>query len=451
MARRLDLRACGLLLLLLLVARVPLARGVVPLEGTFVGARLAAHAAAGAGPVFNPVPGDPQLAHPVESPLRLALVTSAALAGLSPLGASLGLALAAELAAALLLLTLLADRPRAAAAAVALLAATPALGQVTAGGGTGPLALLCVLAACAAARAPSGLVTGLFAGLAAAAAPEAALVLPGIWLVRRGEASRMASEALGFLAVVGVAAWVLLRVNGDWRPAPLLVGAPVWGPALPNVGWVGPLLLAGLLLVRRGAGLSTLAPLLVVAGVGVLPWLALGASLDARAAYLPLAGAAVVAGVGLDTLLARLGGPLRMAAATAAVTLGALSLPRAGAVLQARVWEPLARWADENQVGGARLLASDPGFAGWYTDAVVQACNPDPQGLVGQLITLQPKYLLLRAERSPVAALRSHGDLARAWYPIERFSVGGATALEPELGTLPARASGDYLLYLRRL
>ena len=449
--RRPDLRTCGLLLLLLLAARIPLARGVAPLEGTFVGARLAAHAAAGAGPVFNPALGDPQLAHPVESPLRLALVTRAALVGLPPLGAALGLALAAELAAALLLLALLAERPRAAGAAVVLLAATPALGHVTAGGGVGPLALLCVLAACACARARSGVVTGLFAGLAAAAAPEAALVLPGIWLARRGEPARMLPEALAFLAVVAVAAWTLVRITGDWRPAPLLVDAPRWGPALPNVGAAAPLLLTGLLLVRRGSGIGPVGPLLVVAGVAALPWLVLGPSLDGRAAYLSLAGLAVAAGVGFDGLLMRTNGWVRAVAAATVVALGAITLPRADADLHARIWEPLAAWAEENEAGGAYMLASEPGFAGWYTEAVVQGCNPDPQGLVAQLVTLQPKYLLLRAERDPGAALRSHGDLARAWYPIERFSVDGATALEPELAALPERAAGDYLLFLRRL
>lgn len=448
----LSLRGALLLLVLLLAARGAAVLGTPPHDTTFVSARVARHAAEGLGPLYNPGRHLPQPSRPVESPLGLALLAGLAAVGLPPLAASRGLAVGAELAAVALLLALLRRRPVLAAAVVVLLAATPELGAVVGGGGTPPLALALVVAAAAAAARGWSVGTGVLAGLASAAATEAALVLPGIWLTWRRTPARLLVETLVLGAVAGASAWLLVRWTGDWRPTPLTRGLEGWGPAAPGPGAV---VLGALALLGRGRGVpAALRPLLVVGALAAVPWLVVGESLAPRAAYLPLAVLVLPAAAAAERAVLRLERPrLAAVAALALVAGGTLALPRRGPRLEERVFGPLARWGEEADLEGlrARLLASEVGLAGWYLGGVVQPAAHDPVTLAAQLRLLDPEYLLLRTARPELAALRSTGDLSRGWYPVERFSVAGETALEPNLEALPEEARDDYLLFCRRL
>ncbi len=453
---RLPLWAALLLLLLLLVAHGPAARGVAPFDTTFVGARLANHAASGVGPVYNPGLNVPQPPQPIASPLALGLVTCATWAGVPPLRASRGLALLAELAAAALLLAFLGHRPIVAACAVLLWAAIPQLGVVVAGGPGMPLALALALLACCTAAGPRGAMAGVWAGLAASAAPEAALVLPGIWLTWPRRIGRMGAEAMAFTAVVGTMAWAMIHWTGDWRPTPLIRDTIQWGTTLPGLAAV-PITVLGLAglrsLARGGTRERVFLPLVMVGILAALPWLFFGGSVHPRAAYLPLAILIVPASIALEAPSRAVGRPAFVLVAVAALVGGYVSVPRNESSLRREIWEPLGKWAgDENVAGsGAQMLASEIGFAGWFTGCLVQPAASDETRLVAQLLTLQPEYLLLATGREELSALRSSGDLARAWYPIERFSLDGAATLDPELQSLPTHPADDYLLFRRRL
>ena len=439
---------------------------VAPLEGTFITARIAAHAAQGVGPFFNRPSLAPQPPRPIESPLALALVTAEAWAGLPPLEGARATALLAELAALALLLGLLREQPLTAALSALLIAAAPELARDVAGGGTGSLALLLLLMTCVAAREHRPLLVGVLGALAASASPMAIFVLPALWLIHPQRPSAMLASIGGFVAVSGLASWALYALTGDWRPTPLVRGGLRLGPGTLGPGaWVvfGGTALAGL---RRGsfARLAEARPLVLAGLLALLPWLVLGRSLELRAAYLPLAASLPLAAAAVADLLSPRFTPRCLPTGIGArsvasilglglVVGGVLTLPRRRASLRQGLWEPLRAWSERAGVsaGEGEILAKDLGWVGWYSGGVVREAAPRPLGLIAQLAVLQPEYLLLPAAQSPLATLRSSGDLARAWYPIERFSLDGRTRLDPELEGLPERTDGDFILFQRRL
>ena len=61
-----------------------------------------------------------------------------------------------------------------------------------------------------------------------------------------------------------------------------------------------------------------------------------------------------------------------------------------------------------------------------------------------------PDYLFVTAVRRRIRALRERDAVARAYYPICRFSVRGETELEPELEDLPEGWVQDYIVFRRR-
>lgn len=443
---RLGPRATGWLLLVLLVARGPLCQGVPPSESAYVAARVASHLEEGRGARFNPSYDAPQIPRPVESPLALALVYVAATFGFDPLDAQTFLPRLAELAAAVLLLRLLSHRPWLAVAAVALLAGADPLAVASASGAPASLAFLFLVLACATHRSGGPLLTGAFCGLAACAAPEAALALPGIWLTRRAGARRLPMEALGFGLVLAVGVFTLWRLTGDWRPAPI-VRTPDGVTDLGFTVWLLPVLAAVSLLARVDVPRAW-APIGFVGVLLLLPWIFLGDELGASAAYLPLAACLLPAAAGFERLATRRPWPALVALASV-VTLGLVQLPREGAELRDDVWSPLATWSEEWGEAPPRLLTSAAGPVGWYTGANVLPM--DPAALSGQLETFRPEYILISASRPELEALHADPRVAREWYPVKRFNASGETSLHPSAEALPAAATSDFLLFYRSL
>ncbi|MDA1267223.1 MAG: hypothetical protein O2816_19245, partial [Planctomycetota bacterium] len=290
------------------------------------------------------------------------------------------------------------------------------------------------------------------------------------WMAWRRTVGRIGLEAFGFLLVLVPAVLLMQASLGTWRPAPLIDGVPLWGPALPGSAALVLVPLAVLGLRRRSEELIGLRPLLLVGLLAAVPWLLTGRSLQARAGYLPLVALLPAAGVALEPWLKRSLATSRALVAGAAGVLlvtGFALVPREGPRLAEHVWGPLAAWADGAGLGTIdnQLLADEVGMVGWFTGAVVQPAATGDQDLVLQLQGLERlaelraihegsdvkvRYLLLPTTRGKLEALRSSGELSRAWYPIERFSVSGSTGLEPDLLAGPERAQGDYLLFHRR-
>ncbi|MFT7479997.1 MAG: hypothetical protein ACI80N_003304, partial [Gammaproteobacteria bacterium] len=188
--------------------------------------------------------------------------------------------------------------------------------------------------------------------------------------------------------------------------------------------------------------------------------------------YVPLCAWVIALGLGLEPLVERAGDRLlrdpsgRLARFTVlaltlcvASTLWLATRSREDHVAE-RVYAPMQAWALEVDLaqGGQSVQASDIGAIGFYGGGLVfdsegltwpeALLHPSAMDLV---LTVLPDYLLLTAVQGRVRALRERADVARAYYPVRRFSVRGETDLEPELDDLSVHWVQDYLLYRRRL
>ncbi len=401
---RLPIWALLLLLAALAASRLVAARRVVPYDSTFVTCRLAANAARGDGLRYNPGEGaDLQPDLVLESPLQVGLLAAAARIGWEPGAAAGGLNLLAELLAVTLLACHFARRPALVWLVVTGLVAWPLLARVSLGGASAPIALALAAASLSAGAWRASFAAGALGILAGLARPEAALCLIPAVRWRR------------------------------WRRDPALAGA---------------------LFVAAGAwGVSSLWPAFL--SVAWLP------SLDAaRSGYLLAAGALWLLALLLERPLSSLvtrspralvpacAGPLTLAAAT----LGVLGQSADRDALAERVWRPLRNWSREvrQAEGPHHLLASELGTAGWFVGGVVLDAGREPAVVARRLGEREAEFVLLRARPPEILGLRSSGDLARSYYPIERFSVEGWTDLEPDLADLSEGGAADYLLFRRR-
>lgn len=454
-----------------------LAAGAVPIEDeAFVTFRYAANLAAGDGLVFNPgAAWEPVLG--IASPGYAVALAALACLGLHGPGPALALNLVLDVASVALVMALLAARPVRALAAGLGVALLPELVGPSMAGVAAPLACALALGAAAAAHRGRFAAAGVLVGLGLTVRPEVALLLPGLALATRGRSERLLA-LLAPAAVLGALYLGTLRlVYGSPVPAPVaasVAGGAPFGEAVALVvrGALCPtpfhlplavLGVAGAVGLVRGR--EPLAPLVGAAALAVLLWLVVGARLSAAAHLLPLVALVAGAAHALAPLVRGLGRrapalvpALACLVAAAGLAFGRAGLPEAGPALREQVWEPMAAWADEAQLarGEETLLASSAGAIGWFGGGIVLDLagltwsRRWHAGLVERLVSTAPEYLLLRARRDELAALRSVDRFSRAYYPIRRFSVSGETELEPELAELAEGDVSDYLLFRRR-
>ena len=475
------LRPWQVVCLLLAVActRAVLA-GSAPLDpDALIELRYAGNLAAGSGLTFNPGAGWEEL--PVTASFGYVLLLAAGgPLGLSPLRGALGANLAFDLASAALILALWRASPLRAALGVLLFALLPSPAQASVGASAAPaLGAAALLATWAVARGRL-VIAGLACALATSLRPEATwllLALAPSARSRPGGLRRLLVPAA--LALSGYVAALVLLWRVPLAEAPLLglraaeggtllsAGAATLGRALAP----DPVALACLPLALLGAPRllrerDPAAPFVVFA-LALLATL-LFARPEPAAAPLVVVQLAcgLAAASGLEALWLRFAGRARArlsgavpAAVALVVALAALGARSSEDRITSRVYRPLAVWAEESGFAADhhRLLTTRVGPVGFFAGGVVldaagQLWPREARRLetLDAIADLRPEYLLLRTAGPQLESLREREDLARAYYPIQRFSVEGETELEPALEQLSELPTEDWLLFRHR-
>ncbi len=486
---RLSRREVGVLLALLLACRA-LALWAVPIyDDAFITFRYAHNWASGAGLVYNP--GEPW--EPVLGTTTLGytgLLAFFARLGGDPTWVAPVFNLLCDLASGWLLLELCDRRRIVGGVALAGFAALPQLSRISAGGMESPLFALLALGAALAFERRRWRWAGACAALDCLVRPEAvllaALLVVCSWRVREPGATRRilvpivlvgAVSMLALLATFGdivpqsVHAKLALDAGADWRvslgravmilqqsfcPHPsLLLVLPLvaWG------AWLG---------LRRTPGLRILS---LFALAIVASYLATRPHVWGWYFFVPLVGWCVWLGMGCEALAARLharrgeralpGGTENVLPIAAGLCFAAFALAAIvrRAPVRERVYQPLQRWARATSrlQPHARILASDIGAIGWAWEGTVLDSEglTWPQAFLFRLPNrmireLEPEYLLIVAERPRLEHFYGDPEVRERYVPIARFSVDGASELEPALDQLSPLWKQDYLLYRRR-
>jgi len=482
---------------LLLVAAVVAARLVAArvchiYDDAFITYRYALNFAQGLGLVFNPgAIWEPVLG--TTTPGYAAWLALNAKLGLDVVQASLFWNFVSDGVSALLLIRLLdADRLRSTLAVLAF-ASFPEIARISAGGMEAPILCMLVLVTLVFVRRERFGWAGFSAALCCTIRPEAVLFVGVLALPLLGRWSSFV-RFLSPVAVIGVVYTALLvwtygspipqsvvskaSVHGDsplldtWREIAQQAFLPrrLYLPALPFVlfGLVRSLrmrfALRGLILFALAISAAYFAArphtwgwYYYVPLTAWTVWLALGLE--------PLARQIAARVPSLGDLARRFGTVAATVAAGAFVWFGTARMTDH---VSARVYEPMSTWMREaaRNEDGLTLLASDIGavsyFAALYCNDSTRGRIYDSQGLtwpqalefpsqMDAILASEPEYLLLTAEQAEIGPMREREAVLRAYYPIRRFSVSGATELEPTLDELPAYWMQDYLLYRRRL
>jgi hypothetical protein len=457
-------------------------------DDAFITFRYARNLAEGAGLVYNPgAAWEPVLG--TTTPFY-ALV----LAGLAKLGATLTVASIAlnvvlDAITAILLPRLLGFARASSTLALLTFAALPYIARISVGGMESPLFALCGVGAVLALSAESAVLAGFLAAIACVVRPEGVLLCAILFVSRLRKPRELVRFTLPVLAVGVVAIVVLSSIYGSPIPQSVLAKATMhdkknewpetfsrWQAVLsqsyaPTIALlpVVPLVLFGAWrAVRAGGALRAFS--LWALGISASYFLARTHTWGWYF-YVPLLGWSLWFGIGVECLLAWIApripagiarisnafGPQALAAAAVAATAVVSTLKPT--LVDKNVYAPMQAWAEETsrREPNARILASDIGAIGWHWKGTVL----DSEGLVwpealryklpNPIIEHEkPEYLMVVLEQPRLKHLMSRPDLFALYTPVARFSIRGATKLDPTVEEIEPLWSQDYLVLKRR-
>jgi len=460
-------------------------------DDAFITYRYALNLAQGHGMVFNPgAAWEPVLG--TTTPGYTAVLAGAIRAGFDPVNASLVLNGLFDLCSAVLLLSLLGWRRWSGALAVLAFSSMPEFVRISAGGMEAPLFLLAALLAIWLQRRERFIGCGVAAALACTLRPEAVLLVLIVLMDSRRSLAALVRILLPVGLIGSAYTAVLVWYYGSPIPHSVMSKAKMHGGSPLLDTWreileqsflpagtklqIFYLLLLPFVCVGFWRGLrsrSGVRPLLLLSLMMTAAYLAARPHTWGWYYYVPLCAWVVALGLGLEPLVERAGHPLLRVHGErlARITVLALTLSVAAILwlvtryredhVASRVYAPIAAWAEEVDLahGGQTVQASDIGAIGFYGGGGLvydsegltwpeALLHPSAMDLV---LTVLPDYLLLTAVQDRVRALRERADVARAYYPVRRFSARGETDLEPEIDDLTDHWVQDYLLYRRRL
>jgi hypothetical protein len=474
------------LLAAVLVCRVVAVRTCPIYDDAFITYRYARNFAAGNGLVFNPsAPWEPILG--TTTPAYALLMSAFARFSIDLPTASRAVNVICDVASAWLILWMLQFRRVAAAAAILCFAVLPQLVRISMGGMEAPLFAALALGACAALDRGRMRTAGALAAATCVVRPEGVLLV-GLLALANLRDRRALARFLLPVVTIGAATMALLVANyGDIVPQSVhaksqMHGGPVLSETLarwktilaqsfaPHVAYLPllPFVLIGLrtVLAERGAARRfSLFALAITASylaarphtwgwyfdVPLVAWcMWLGSGIERAQPW-------ILARVGsAATRLARLAQPTALAGgAIAAAALVSWKLPTR---VPQRVYAPMQIWARSTSMlhPSARILASDIGaIASAWSGTVL-----DSEGLTwpealrfthpNEMISgARPEYVMIVAERARLEHFLAAGGPRAMYEPIARFSVDGATDLEPDLDHISPTWVQDYLVYRR--
>lgn len=470
------------------LCRVLATRSCPIYDDAFITYRYARNLAEGAGLVYNPgAPWEPVLG--TTTPFY-ALV----LAGLAKLGATLTVAsivlnIAIDAVTAILLPRLLGFARASSAVALLTFAALPYIARISVGGMESPLFALCGVAAVLALSAESAVLAGFLAAIACVVRPEGVLLCAILFASRLRKPRELVRFTLPVLAVGIVAILVLSSIYGTPIPQSVLAKATMHDK---KNEWPETISRWKAVLAQSYAPTIALLPLVPVVLFGAWRALrsggalrmfsswALGISLSYLAArthtwgwyfYVPLLGWSLWLGLGVESLVAWIGSRVpadiaRFSSSFGPQALAVFAVVATGVIsglkptlVEKNVYTPMQAWAEETsrREPGARILASDIGAIGWSWRGTVL----DSEGLVwpealryklpNPIIEHEkPEYLMVVLERARLRHLLARPDLFALYKPVARFSVRGATKLDPTVDEIEPDWSQDYLVLQRR-
>jgi arabinofuranosyltransferase len=133
----------------------------------------------------------------------------------------------------------------------------------------------------------------------------------------------------------------------------------------------------------------------------------------------------------------------------------AIAIVAGPAPVRRNVYEPLQAWFRQHPTRGGRIMASDIGAVGYYSDTYI--CDlaglvmPQSHGhwdFATSIDRWQPEYLFLIATSTQVGRFLASRSASR-YRPVARFSKNGRQDLYPDPKTLPTGWLQDYILYER--
>lgn len=480
---RLSWVAVGTIVVALAVCRLIAVQSFPIYDDAFITYRYAVNLAGGEGLVYNPgAPWEPVLG-------TTTLLYTLVLSGLAALGlpivtASVGFNVLCEAVAALFLAHLLGRRPLATAVALGSFAAVPQIARITVGGMEPPLLVALALGAIAAAHGGRAWIAGLLAALCCMVRPEAILLLVAFAWVLRHDRRDLLRFAVPVVVIGLVSALTLWAVYG--QPIPQSVVAKgkhtSWLSKLSRVDEIlaqgfGPTLPMKLLVPFAAAGYlrglmpaSRVRPLLFLGAAMVVSYALVGTKTWGWYYYVALVSWCIALGLGLESFVERVG-PLRAAARGRAVQLGLAPLLALGALgsiawvasrhqdrITPRVYEPLARWAQEARLAEREVsvLASDIGAIGFLSRARILDSEglvwPEALGFSHQCDVLRahsPEYVVWVVNAYRLGRFLADPVLAARYRPIQRFNENANGDLHPDPSQLPVSWEQDYLIFER--
>lgn len=459
--------------LLAFVAAVVLGRYLAlgagqPSASGWVDLRYAQNLAAGRGLVFTPgAAWEPSGG--ATAPGFVGFVASVSIWFGGCLEAARSIGVLADGLSALLLASLLGHRPWAARASLMLFALLPLCMAEPSLGSSGPVSLVLVLAALVAYGAQALPLAAGFAGLATLLRPELALLAPCLAVLGRGRMRLlMLVPSLAALGLFYFGQGVLFG-GGTWT-------APAARMQLSGAGWLerwsglarsamgglpglllAPLAVYGLYRCLQIGERTCLCLVLFCIGFVSVGTLSALAPTDGGLHVLRV-GWLLMGGIGIEGLLrerrlqrVRLG--LAPGVCAVALLLGVTG-PKVEASLPDQ--EALLAWAQEVGLHNRSLFTLDGAALAYLSDGRVIAAQGGAWPLYQShavreawLRNTQPDYLLLEVARDGIGWVYGEEDLARAYYPVRRFSRDGSKDRNPDLRHLPLRAPDDLLLFKR--
>ncbi|MCC6408170.1 MAG: hypothetical protein IT453_13490 [Planctomycetes bacterium] len=480
---RLNWTAVGVLVVALAICRVIALQSFPIYDDAFITYRYAENLAQGKGLQYNPgAEWEPVLG--TTTPLYTLILSALAAVGLPIVKSSIAFNILCESISAVLLAHLLGRRPMVTVVALGAFAAVPQIARIAIGGMEPPLLVALALGAITAAQGGWAFASGVLGGLCCLVRPESLFLLAALAWIQRRDRRALLRFVVPVVVIGLVSTLTLLQVYG--QPIPQSVVAKgkhsTWATKLTRVPEIlaqgfGPTLPMKLLVPFAALGYlrgllpaSRVRPLLFLGAAMVASYAFVGTKTWGWYYYVALVSWCVALGLGLESVVERVGA-LRGAARGRAVRFAlapALALGALGSIswvaanhkdrITPNVYEPLANWARGARLGerGVTVLASDIGAIGFLSGARIL----DSEGLVWPealhfshqcdvLRAHAPEYVVWVVNEYRLGRFLADAELAARYRPIQRFNENGNGDLHPDPARLPRSWEQDYLIFER--